>query len=78
MNDLLQVPLVMFAFVFLIPLVLLAGGLVSFFAVGALFDALDNPEALQKKIEAAFRRPPREPQDPGHKHYYRPYWKKAA
>ena len=78
MTDLLQMPLVTFTFVFLIPLVLVAGGLVSFFGVGALFDLLDNPEALKKAIEGAFRRPPRDPKDPGKKHYYRPYWNKAA
>ena len=50
MTDLLQMPIVTFTFVFLIPLVLVAGGLVSFFAVGALFDLLDNPEALKKTI----------------------------
>ena len=78
MTDLLQMPIVTFTFVFLIPLVLVAGGLVSFFAVGALFDFLDNPEALQKMIEDAFRRPPKDPETPGKKHYYRPYWDKAA
>jgi hypothetical protein len=67
-------PLMQFAFILLVPLVLVAGALVTLFALGALFDALDHPEELRGRIEAAFRRPPRPPRTPGEEHYYKPYW----
>jgi hypothetical protein len=63
-----------FAFIILVPLVLVAGGLVTLFAVGALFDALENPAELRQRIEGAFRRPPAAPQAPGRDHYYRAFW----
>ncbi|PYQ26026.1 MAG: hypothetical protein DMF81_00650 [Acidobacteria bacterium] len=63
-----------FLFILLVPLVLVGGGLVTLFAVGALFDALENPGELRSRIEGAFRRPPREPKAPGPDHYYRPHW----
>ncbi len=67
-------PVVEFLFIVAVPILLVAGGLVSLFAVGALFDALEHPEALQRRIEAAFRRPPKPPRDIGKDHYYRPFW----
>jgi len=63
-----------FLIILLVPLVLVGGGLVTLFAVGALFDALENPDELRNRIEGAFRRPPREPKTPGPDHYYRPHW----
>jgi hypothetical protein len=63
-----------FAFIVLVPLVLVAGAVATLFAVGALFDALENPKDLKGRIEAAFRRPPREPQPAPADHYYKPYW----
>jgi hypothetical protein len=63
-----------FLVVLLLPLVIVAGALVSLFAVGALFDALDNPQDLRGRIEAAFRRPPRAPRATRADHYYRPFW----
>jgi hypothetical protein len=66
--------LIQFAFILVVPVVLVAGALVTLFAVGALFDALDHPGELSRRIEAAFRRPPKPAKEPGPKHYYRPYW----
>ncbi len=63
-----------FLFIVAVPLVVVAGGLVTLFAVGALFDFLENQEAFAKRIEAAFRRPPTTPTATGPDHYYRPYW----
>ena len=63
-----------FTFIVLVPLVLVAGGLVTLFAVGALFDALEHPEELRPRVEGAFRRPPAAPKTPGRDHYYRPFW----
>jgi hypothetical protein len=66
--------LIQFAFIVLVPVVLVAGAVVGLFALGALLDALDHPEELRGRIEAAFRRPPAAPRDPGPEHYYKPYW----
>jgi hypothetical protein len=63
-----------FVFIVAVPLVLVAGGLVTLFAVGALFEALDHPDQLRARIEAAFRRPEPPPRTPGAEHYYRRYW----
>jgi hypothetical protein len=67
-----------FLFIVLVPVVLVAGALVSLFAVGALFDALDHPGELRGRIEGAFRRPPAAPQPPDAEHYYKPYWAKQS
>jgi hypothetical protein len=63
-----------FLLVLLLPLILIGGGLFTLFAVGALFDALDHPEDVRGRVEAAFRRPPRAARMAGPDHYYRPYW----
>jgi hypothetical protein len=66
---------VQFFFIVLVPLVVVAGGLATLFAVGALFDALENPGDLRQRVDGLFRRPvaPPRPLDPDH--YYEPYWK---
>ena len=61
-------------FIVAVPLVVVGGGLVTLFAVGALFDFLENQEEFAKRIEAAFRRPPKTPTGIGPDHYYRAYW----
>ena len=63
-----------FLFIVLVPLVLVGGGLVALFGLGALLDALDDREELKQRIERAFRRPPKAPKPPDADHYYRPYW----
>jgi len=63
-----------FLFILMIPLVVVVGGLVSLFAVGALFDALENPAEVSRMIEAAFRRPPRAARATAADHCYQPYW----
>jgi len=63
-----------FLFILMIPLVVVVGGLVSLFAVGALFDALENPAEVSRMIEASFRRPPRAARATAADHYYQPYW----
>ena len=69
MSDLLQ-----FAFIVLLPVILVVGGLASLFAVGAFFDALENPQALRTRVESAFRPPARAARTVGADHYYRPHW----
>ena len=66
--------LIGFSFIVILPLVLVAGAVVSLFAIGALFDALESPDDLRGRIEGAFRRPPKPPKPTDSDHYYRPYW----
>lgn len=63
-----------FLFIVALPLVAVGGGLVTFFAVGALFEALEEPAELKRRIEAAFRKPPKPSQPIGPDHYYHQYW----
>jgi hypothetical protein len=65
---------IQFAFIVIVPLAVVGGAVASLFAVGALFDALENPGDLQARVEALFRRPPRPPRTPGPDHYYEPHW----
>ena len=46
----------------------------TLFAVGALFDALENPRELSSRIEAAFRGRPKPSKPAPADHYYKPYW----
>jgi len=66
--------IIQFVFIVAVPLVLAGGALVTLFLVGALLHALEHPEQLSGRIEEAFRRPPKPPQPPSAKHYYKPYW----
>jgi hypothetical protein len=65
-----------FLFIPTLAVVLVVGGLVTLFAVGAIFDALDHPGEIRVRIEGLFRRPPKTPRPPGEDHYYRAYWAK--
>jgi hypothetical protein len=69
-----MVPLVQFLFILAVPFLVVGGCLITLFAVGALFDALENPDRLRERIEAAFRRVPKPSQIAGPDHYYRRYW----
>ncbi|HWW93507.1 MAG TPA: hypothetical protein VN375_09090 [Vicinamibacteria bacterium] len=68
------VPFLQFLFIVAVPFIVAAGAVVTLFAVGALFDALEHPDRLGQRIEAAFRRAPKPPQIAGPDHYYRRYW----
>jgi hypothetical protein len=63
-----------FLFIVALPLLAVGGGLVALFAVGAFFDALEEPAELKRRIESAFRRPPKPPRPIGPDHYYHQYW----
>lgn len=65
---------IQFLFIVFVPLIIVAGAVATLFAVGALFDALEHPEELRKRIEGAFRRPQKTGKVAGSDHYYRPYW----
>jgi hypothetical protein len=66
---------VQFAFILLVPLVVVGATLAGLFAVAALFNALEHPEELRGRIEGAFRRPLQPPRETAPDHYYRPHWK---
>jgi hypothetical protein len=68
-------PALQFAFIVLVPLVIVAGAVVTLFAVGALFDALEHPDKLREQIEGIFRRPEPPSKTPDAKHYYAAPWK---
>jgi hypothetical protein len=68
------IPVIQFLFILAVPLVAVAGGLVTLFLVGFVFDTLENPEAASRAVEAAFRRPAKASKPSGPDHYYRPYW----
>jgi hypothetical protein len=63
-----------FLFIVAVPIVVSAGAVVTLFAVGALFDALENPRELSSRIEAAFRGKPKPSKPAPADHYYKPYW----
>jgi hypothetical protein len=63
-----------FAFIVVLPLLLVAGAVVSLFAVGALFDVLDNPKQMRARVEGLFRAGPSVGRPTRADHYYRPYW----
>ena len=67
--------LVQFVFILLVPLLVVGGGLLTLFAVAALFDALENPDDMRRRVESLFRRPLQAPKDTAPDHYYRPHWK---
>ena len=73
MTDLLQ-----FAFIVVLPLIVVGGALVSLFAVGALFDALEDPQALRSRVEGAFRPSTKPARIAGADHYYQRYWLAAT
>jgi hypothetical protein len=63
-----------FAFILLVPLVIVGATVAGLFAVGALFDALENPKDLKTRIDSVFRKPPAAAQPAPADHYYKPYW----
>jgi hypothetical protein len=65
-----------FLFIVAVPIVVVAGALVTLFAVGALFDALENPAEISGRIEAAFRIRLLPSKPAPADHYYQAYWAK--
>jgi hypothetical protein len=66
-----------FVFILLVPVVIVLGGLVTFFAIGAAFDAMEHPEELRRRIDGLFRQPVGQPRTTGAHHYYRPHWRQG-
>lgn len=63
-----------FAFLLALFPILVVGGLVSLFALGALFDALDNPTEVGDRLRGLLHPPLAPAKMAGPSHYYRPYW----
>lgn len=63
-----------FLLILLLPFVVIGGGLLTLFAVGALFDALEHPQEVRGRIDGLFRQPPKPARMAGPEHYYQPYW----
>lgn len=70
-----MVTLFQFLFILFIPLATVAGVLIGLFAVGALFDALENPDDLRLRLDGLFKQPPATPRETAPHHYYRPHWR---
>jgi hypothetical protein len=66
--------LAQFLFIVAVPLVVVAGALVTLYVVGAVFYCLDHPKEAAQSIEAAFRGRPKPSRLAGPDSYYRPYW----
>jgi hypothetical protein len=60
-----------------LPLVVVGGGLVTLFAVGALFDALDHPHELRSRLDGLFHPPVAPARQAAPDHYYRPHWRQS-
>jgi hypothetical protein len=65
-----------FVFIVLVPLLIVAGTLAGLFALGALFELLENAGQARSRIEGLFRRPPAPAHPPDKDHFYQPYWQK--
>jgi hypothetical protein len=65
-----------FLFIVAIPIVVVAGAVGTLFAVGALFDALENPAEISGRIEAFFRGRLAPSKPAPADHYYQAYWAK--
>ena len=66
-----------FLFIVLVPLVIVAATLAGLFAIGALFDLLENPEQARGRIEGLFRRPPAPARAPDKDHFYQAHWTRS-
>ena len=67
-----------FLFIVAVPIVVVAGAVVTLFAIGALFDALENPAQISARIEAAFRGRLAPSKPAPADHYYQAYWSKKG
>jgi hypothetical protein len=67
-----------FLLILLLPFVVIGGGILTLFAVGALFDALEHPHEVRGRIDGLFRQPLAPARMAGPGHYYQPYWSDRA
>ncbi len=55
-------------------LLIIAGAVLAVVVLAGLVLVLRDPGAPRRRIESAFRRPPRPPKTAGDEQYYRSYW----
>ena len=65
-----------FLFIVLVPLLIVAGTVAGLFALGALFDLLENPENVKARVEGLFRRPPPPARGTDKGHFYQAHWQR--
>jgi hypothetical protein len=65
-----------FLFIVLVPLLIVAATLAGLFAIGAVFDLLENPGEARRRIEGLFRRPPAPARAPDKDHFYQAHWQR--
>jgi hypothetical protein len=65
---------IQFAFIVVLPLIVVGGAILSLFAVGAAFDAIEDPGALRSRVEGAFKPSTKPARLTTADHYYRPHW----
>jgi hypothetical protein len=68
---------VQFLFIVLVPLAIVAGTVAGLFAIGALFDLLENPGQARGRIEGLFRRPPAPARATDKDHFYQAHWTRS-
>ncbi len=67
-----------FAFIFVVPLAMVAGGALALFGLGAFIYIFEHPKELRSMVEGAFRRPEKPARKLSPSHYYQPYWTRDA
>ena len=69
---------VRFAFILVVPLVLVGGAAFSLFALGGLIYVFEHPGELRQGVEGVFRRPEKPARKPSPSHYYQAYWNRSS
>jgi hypothetical protein len=58
----------------IVTVLIIAGAVLALVVLAGLVLVLRDPGAARRRIESAFRRPPRPHKTAGDEQYYRPYW----
>lgn len=67
-----------FAFIFVVPLVMVAGGALTLFGLGAVIYVFEQPKEVADRINGLFRQPEKPPKKLSSTHYYQPYWTRSS
>ena len=67
-----------FLFIFVVPIVMVAGGAVTLFGLGAIIYILEQPQEVADRINGLFRKPEKPPKELSSSHYYPPYWTRGS
>lgn len=58
----------------IVTLLIVVGAAIGLVVLVGLALVLRDPGAARRRVESAFRRPPRPPKTAGDEQYYKPYW----